>query len=265
MEGTFQRPCLFFSPSQSHWLRPEQLCRDLGLLAWASQAQQEQYSWTELEILRGFKDGVIGASQCMTPFCVRESFWFLIFSLSLLLCRKVVEVPPIFAAPWPAAPHIHMEQRHPPSIYLFAMADKAKLQPQQQRCGRPQGHAVVSVWLLQFRIPPHCYLQILFSLSNLPFVAILALHYQHEKLHAGFSSLSCRGICNWRQLTPLWSTLYSYSCNCKYHPACTQGSPRLIIAFGPVRVCILWSKQKQTVGLAVSATMVSLNLPCGHH
>lgn len=143
------------------------------------------------------------------------------------------------------------------------VADKAKLWPCQQH-EWPWVHAVDDMWLLQFRIPPHCYLQITFSLSNIPFVAILALHHQHEKLHASFSSPSCRGICNWQQLTPFWSTLYSYSCNCKYHPACAQGNLHLI-AFGPVRVCILWSEQKQKLGLPVSATTVRLNLPCGHH
>lgn len=53
-------------------------------------------------ILRSFKVGVIGASQWTTPFCVSKSFWFF-FSPSLLLWRKVLEVQPIFAAPWPAA------------------------------------------------------------------------------------------------------------------------------------------------------------------
>lgn len=252
-----------FSPPVSHTGLHQNSCAGACvLLGWVSQAQQEQYSWTELVILRGFKDGGIAASQCM---CQPVLLIFNFFPLPFTLEKSGGSPANFFSALASCSTHTHTQQWHPPSLHPFAMADKAKLRPRQQQCGWAWGHAVVSMQLLQFRIPPHCYLQIPFSLSNLPFVAILVLHDQHEKLRAGFSSPSWRGICNWRQLTPFWGTLYSYSCNCKYHPACTQGSPHLIIAFGPVSACMLWSEQKQKVGLAVSATMVSLNLPCGHH
>lgn len=89
-----------------------------------------------------------------------------------------------------------------------------------QWCG--QSPTAVSLWLPQFWVPPQGSLLLtnsFFSLSKLPFVAILALHRQHKKPLADFSSPSCRGTCNWQQLTSVWSMLYSYSCNCKYHPA----------------------------------------------
>lgn len=140
-------------------------------------------------ILRGFKDGHAGLLQCMTTFYVSKSFWLLIFSL--LLWRKVLEVLPVFSVPCPAALHRHMQSDILPHW-------------------RGQSPTAVSIWLPQFWIPPQGSLLLtntFFSLSKLPFVAILALHRQHKKPLADFSSPSCRGTCNWQQLTPVWSML----------------------------------------------------------
>lgn len=178
-------------------------------------------------ILRGFKGRAIGTLQCITPFCVSKFFWFLFLSPSLALWRKGLK-----------SCHAHTQAAVTSSLCPPIRSGRQSQAPAPQvrrmapglRCGQRAVASIQNSSSLLFANS--------FFLSNLLFVAILALHHEHKKLLAGFSSPSCRGICNWRQLTPFWSPLYSCSFNCKYHPSHTQGSSHLIIALGPGGVCI---------------------------
>lgn len=102
---------------------------------------------------------------------------FFCFPLTL---EKSAEVLPVFAALWPAAPCTCIWQWHPPSIHPStppsihpSISSSTYLQWQTEPSwahwwnGWPWGCTVVSMWFPQFRISPHCYLQIpLFSLRS---------------------------------------------------------------------------------------------------